>query len=130
MLKPCKKCTQIFLFSRFLKNAETFQRICWICAETLWEIRRKKRWIFFKTCTQNALKLCYFMFSKERWNFPMDDLNLCWNFVRHALKLYYFTFPQERWNFSTDELNLCPNFAKNALEIFWFHVFSKLLKLF
>ena len=46
-----------------------------------------------------------------------------WNFD-------YFTFSQERWNFPTDVLNLCWNFARNALKFFCFHVFSKMFKLF
>ena len=91
---------KFFLFSRFLKNAETFQRICWICAETLWEIRRKKRWIFFKNCTQNALKLCFFyVFSRA--------LEFSYGWTEFVLKL-----------------------CKTCAEFIFFYVFSRALKFF
>ena len=65
VLKHCKRCAQIFLFSCFLKNAEIFQRICWICAETLWEIRRKKRWIFFQDLYSKCAEIMlFFVFSR------------------------------------------------------------------
>ena len=105
----------IYIFLRFLKSAEVFLRMWWICAENLQEIR----WNFI-----------VFTFSQERWNFSTDVLNLRWNIVRIALKFYYFTSSQKRWNFSTDLLNLCWNFARDALKFFCFHVFSKMLKLF
>ena len=104
-----------YIILRFLKCAETFLRMRWICAEAL----REMRWKFFVfTFTQNCL------------NFSTDVLNFRWNFLKNVLILYYFTFSQERWNFSTDLLKLCWNFAENALKFFCFHVFSKMLKLF
>ena len=84
------------VLSKMLKlfngSAEFALKLCEKYAE-------KKRWIFFKTCTQNALKIYYFTFSQERWYFSRDVLNLYWNFVRNGLKFYYFTFSQKRWNF-------------------------------
>ena len=110
VLKLCKKCAQIFLFSRFFKNAETFQRICWICAETLWEMR----WNFI-----------VLTFSQERWSFSTDVVNLCWNFARNALKFYCF-------HVFSKVLKLlygCAEFAlklnKNCAEILFFFRFLK-----
>ena len=89
--------------------------MCWICADTLQEMR----WNFFN-----------FTFFQNCWNFSTDVLNLRWKLITIALKLYYFTFFQERWEFSTDVLNLCWNFARNALKFSCFHVFSRALKFF
>ena len=74
VLKLCKKCAQIFLFSRFLRNAETSQRICWICAETLWKIRRKNRWIFSRLVLKMRWNFIILRFLKSAEIF----LRMCW----------------------------------------------------
>ena len=99
VLKLCKKCAQIFLFSHFPKMLKLFNGSVKFALKLFEKNAEKKHWIFFKTCTQNALKFYYFTFSQERWYFSTDVLNLCWNFVRNGLKFYYFTFSQKRWNF-------------------------------
>ena len=65
-----RNALQIFCFSGFLKIAETFLRMCWICAETLQELR----WNFTKF--QRKFSTCVEKF--QRWNFSTDVLNLRW----------------------------------------------------
>ena len=139
-----------FIIIRFLKSAEVFLLMCWICAETLQEMRSN----FF-----------VFTFSQKCWNLSTDLLNLRWNFVRNtpkkalnffqdlylkcaeiilfyvfsrALKFFYgcaefvlklckkwaeillFHVFSKALNFSTDVLNLRWNFVKNELKLYYF----------
>ena len=89
-----------FIIIRFLKSAEVFLLMCWICAETLQEMRSN----FF-----------VFTFSQKCWNFSTDLLNLRWNFVRNT--------PKKALNFFQDLYLKCA-------EIILFYVFSRTLKFF
>ena len=104
-----------FIILRFVESVEGFLLMCWICAETLQEMR----WIFIA-----------FTFSQERWNLSTDVLNLCWNFARNALKFYCFHVFSKLLKL----LYGCAEFAlklnKNCAEILLFFVFSRAPKVF
>ena len=122
---------KFYCFHVLSKMLKLFDRICWICAETLWKIRRKKRWFFFfKTFTQNALKLYYFTFSQECWYFSTDVLNLCWNFARNALKFYCFYVFSKALKFFYGCAEFVLKLCKKCAQIFLFSRFLKIAETF
>ena len=99
-LKLNKIFAEILIILRFLKSAEIFLLMCWICAETLQEMHSN----FF-----------VFTFFQKCLNFSTDLLNVRWNFVRNA--------PKKALNFFQDLYSKCA-------EIISFYAFSRALKFF
>ena len=103
-----------YIILRFLKIAENFLLMCWICAETLQEMR----WNF----STAVVNLC--------WNFSTDVVNLCWNFASNALKFYCFHVFSKVLKFFFGCAEFALKLCKKCAELILFYVFSRSLKIF
>ena len=122
-----------FIILRFLKSAECFLLMCWICAETLQECAETLLFSRFLKSTEYFLRMwwtCADTLQELRLNCSLDVVNLCWNFASNALKFYCFHFFSKvlklLYGCAEFVLKLCKKWAK----ISFFYVFSKALNFF